>query len=430
MFINDLFKNNKMNEGFDELDAYMKDKLAPKPRGGAGVKQGTYGQPNRRRGRPAVATGGQGSSVPQAVDFDRPHSERSAGRRLPRYSDDYDANFRREVDEGSVQDRLHRRHQELRKKSGLPDPDYYKELKASYDIEDDAKRIAAQAEIKKKYKVAEANVKKPQPFNNDTAAKTYASLKPSKNPVKENTGVTKHNDYDRWSDEVAAAGGEIHPQRDRVRMVAQSWDGETIGEFHMGTNQGWLMSHGQQGVAEDVVPNNMPAINTGQVELSDKYFKALKQRAEEDGRELDTSTLNVLRAKAQDAASNKLAQPQQPQQQPTQQNKSNYPTQGSERRVAQDFANFESVNQGMAEGVEQYLEEMRRAGYDIVTERATLCPECGGVAYEDKMLAEKQDACYHKVKSRYKVWPSAYASGALVRCRKVGAKNWGNKSKK
>tara|TARA_B100001094_G_C18154335_1_gene785526 strand:+ start:615 stop:956 length:342 start_codon:yes stop_codon:yes gene_type:complete len=49
---------------------------------------------------------------------------------------------------------------------------------------------------------------------------------------------------------------------------------------------------------------------------------------------------------------------------------------------------------------------------------------------EFDILAEKQDACYHKVKSRYKVWPSAYASGALVRCRKVGAKNWGNKSKK
>ena len=37
-----------------------------------------------------------------------------------------------------------------------------------------------------------------------------------------------------------------------------------------------------------------------------------------------------------------------------------------------------------------------------------------------------KDACYHKVKSRYKVWPSAYASGALVKCRKVGASNWGN----
>lgn len=38
----------------------------------------------------------------------------------------------------------------------------------------------------------------------------------------------------------------------------------------------------------------------------------------------------------------------------------------------------------------------------------------------------KKDACYHKVRSRYDVWPSAYASGALVKCRKVGAKNWGN----
>ena len=50
---------------------------------------------------------------------------------------------------------------------------------------------------------------------------------------------------------------------------------------------------------------------------------------------------------------------------------------------------------------------------------------------EEQLLDEegKKDACYHKVKSRYKVWPSAYASGALVKCRKVGAKNWG-KSKK
>ena len=47
----------------------------------------------------------------------------------------------------------------------------------------------------------------------------------------------------------------------------------------------------------------------------------------------------------------------------------------------------------------------------------------------DEAAGEK-DACYHKVKARYDVWPSAYASGALVKCRKVGAKNWGNKSKK
>tara|TARA_R110002012_G_scaffold19187_1_gene69653 strand:+ start:271 stop:975 length:705 start_codon:yes stop_codon:yes gene_type:complete len=48
---------------------------------------------------------------------------------------------------------------------------------------------------------------------------------------------------------------------------------------------------------------------------------------------------------------------------------------------------------------------------------------------EAKKKKAKRDACYHKVKSRYKVWPSAYASAALVTCRKVGAKNWGNSTK-
>jgi pterin-4a-carbinolamine dehydratase len=63
---------------------------------------------------------------------------------------------------------------------------------------------------------------------------------------------------------------------------------------------------------------------------------------------------------------------------------------------------------------------------ESITEQ--LCPECGGSMYPESMINEKQDACYYKVKSRYKVWPSAYASGALVQCRKKGAANWGNKS--
>jgi Nucleotidyltransferase domain len=46
---------------------------------------------------------------------------------------------------------------------------------------------------------------------------------------------------------------------------------------------------------------------------------------------------------------------------------------------------------------------------------------------DETQVAEKRDACYYKVKRRYKVWPSAYASGALVQCRKKGAKNWGRK---
>jgi len=56
------------------------------------------------------------------------------------------------------------------------------------------------------------------------------------------------------------------------------------------------------------------------------------------------------------------------------------------------------------------------------------CPHCVGEMISEDRIDEKKDACYYKVKSRYKVWPSAYASGALVKCRKKGAKNWGNKS--
>ena len=74
-------------------------------------------------------------------------------------------------------------------------------------------------------------------------------------------------------------------------------------------------------------------------------------------------------------------------------------------------------------------------------EKEVGCPKCAGKCGKgcecdchnkeevDEEKGEK-DACYHKVKARYSVWPSAYASGALVKCRKKGAKNWGNKTKK
>ena len=39
-----------------------------------------------------------------------------------------------------------------------------------------------------------------------------------------------------------------------------------------------------------------------------------------------------------------------------------------------------------------------------------------------------KDACYKKVKASAKVWPSAYASGRLVQCRKKGAANYGKGS--
>jgi hypothetical protein len=48
--------------------------------------------------------------------------------------------------------------------------------------------------------------------------------------------------------------------------------------------------------------------------------------------------------------------------------------------------------------------------------------------FSEIMMTEKKDACYYKVKASAKVWPSAYASGRLVQCRKKGAGNYGNKS--
>ena len=66
-----------------------------------------------------------------------------------------------------------------------------------------------------------------------------------------------------------------------------------------------------------------------------------------------------------------------------------------------------------------------------------MVPDCRPKNEEVVVEADKKekgsgskDACYHKVKARYSVWPSAYASGALVKCRRKGAANWGNSSKK
>jgi hypothetical protein len=48
--------------------------------------------------------------------------------------------------------------------------------------------------------------------------------------------------------------------------------------------------------------------------------------------------------------------------------------------------------------------------------------------FSEMLMMEMKDACYYKVKASAKVWPSAYASGRLVQCRKKGAGNYGNKS--
>ena len=79
----------------------------------------------------------------------------------------------------SVADKLHQRQMALRKKSGLPHPDYYKELGHSYGISDDKERLAKQAEIKKKYKVEEVEQLDEMPESSMKTRDVHAHLKKS-----------------------------------------------------------------------------------------------------------------------------------------------------------------------------------------------------------------------------------------------------------
>ena len=83
-----------------------------------------------------------------------------------------------------------------------------------------------------------------------------------------------------------------------------------------------------------------------------------------------------------------------------------YKKDGMKTMFGKQYPNCVKVNE--IESTEEY------EVYDVIEEG------------EEKKKKTKKDACYHKVKARYDVWPSAYASGALVKCRNVGAANWGN----
>ena len=67
----------------------------------------------------------------------------------------------------------------LRKKSGLPHPDYYKELGHSYSISDDKERLAKQSEIKKKYKVESVEQLDEMPESSMKTRDVHAHLKKS-----------------------------------------------------------------------------------------------------------------------------------------------------------------------------------------------------------------------------------------------------------
>ena len=76
----------------------------------------------------------------------------------------------------------------LRKKSGLPHPDYYKELGHSYSISDDKERLAKQSEIKKKYKVESVEQLDEMPESSMKTRDVHAHLKKSGWSLKRTSG--------------------------------------------------------------------------------------------------------------------------------------------------------------------------------------------------------------------------------------------------
>ena len=88
----------------------------------------------------------------------------------------------------------------------------------------------------------------------------------------------------------------------------------------------------------------------------------------------------------------------------------------------------EKVDEACWKGYKAY--GMKKKGGKMVPN----CKPVGSVKKEEVVSEEdkkgkgsgKKDACYKKVKASASVWPSAYASGRLVQCRKKGAANYGN----
>ena len=109
----------------------------------------------------------------------------------------------------------------------------------------------------------------------------------------------------------------------------------------------------------------------------------------------------------------------------------------NERAFGKQTKPYDPDTKEMKTSMGKFMNSMRHKMHQSKRGRKTTGPDAGMKKEEIVLEADKKgkgsgskDACYHKVKSRYSVWPSAYASGALVKCRKVGAKNWGKKSKK
>lgn len=64
------------------------------------------------------------------------------------------------------------------------------------------------------------------------------------------------------------------------------------------------------------------------------------------------------------------------------------------------------------------VSKSKARGRKKATVRKTVAKKATPKAKKGSSSKPNHDACYHKVKAQYKVFPSAYASGAIAKCRK------------
>ncbi len=145
----------------------------------------------------------------------------------------------------------------------------------------------------------------------------------------------------------------------QIKSIAT--DRASVAEGWKDVVAGGAMALGALGASAQSMPN----IDTQQVELTNKYYKVLVQRAVEDGRTLDARTKNLLMAKAQDAA----AQKNQKSTAQTAQTTPQFPSQGSEQRRAKDFDQFESTDIVEAKMSPQQQNDFDRMRYGAMSRK-------------------------------------------------------------
>lgn len=177
--------------------------------------------------------------------------------------------------------------------------------------------------------------------------------------------------------------------------------------------QGKIMGHCARGADSEGKPKCLPQSKAHSLGKKGRSYAASKKRREDPNPERKGAAINVATKKrkneSQDISEGRMADL------------------AADLEDMTDSEFFEEYGMTKDEARERFKSPPLHEKHDMQSHNK--CPNCGGELISEELINEKKDACYYKVKSRYKVWPSAYASGALVKCRKAGAKNWGKSVK-